>query len=41
MNLVERIDGMVPFPEDVHRKDIKAGDVTMFASTGKIPLATP
>jgi hypothetical protein len=34
MNLVERIDGMVPFPEDVHRKDIKAGDVTIHTRIG-------
>ena len=38
MNLVEHIDGMVPFPEGVYRKDIKADDVTItHASEGKGP----
>jgi pimeloyl-ACP methyl ester carboxylesterase len=34
MNLVEHIDGTVPFPEGVYRKDIKANDVTIHTGIG-------
>src|SRR3984885_5088115 len=34
MNLVERIDGMVPFPEGVYRKDFKTDDVTIHPRIG-------
>jgi hypothetical protein len=34
MNLVEHIDGVVPFPGGVYRKDIKADDVTIHTRIG-------
>jgi pimeloyl-ACP methyl ester carboxylesterase len=34
MNLVEHIDGVVPFPEGVYRMDIKADDVTIHTRIG-------
>ena len=34
MNLVEHIDGMVPFPEGVYREDIKTDDVTIHTRIG-------
>jgi pimeloyl-ACP methyl ester carboxylesterase len=34
MNLVEHTDGVVPFPEGVYRKDIKADDVTIHTRIG-------
>jgi pimeloyl-ACP methyl ester carboxylesterase len=34
MNLVEHIDGMVPFPEGVYRQDIKTDDVTIHTRIG-------
>src|ERR1700731_149650 len=34
MNLVEHIDGVVPFPEGFDRKDIKTDDVTIHTRIG-------